>query len=65
MRGEEVQWELLDRDELHLVRINASPAAGKPTNVVEARDLALLSVDEPFPLAAPVRRDAAPSELPA
>jgi hypothetical protein len=33
--GEEVQWELLDRGELHLTRLNAAPTttkarAGKP-----------------------------------
>ena len=27
--GDEVQWELLDRRELHLVRLNTSPPAAK------------------------------------
>lgn len=27
--GDEVQWELLDRGELHLVRLKTSPAAAK------------------------------------
>lgn len=27
--GEEVQWELLDRGELHLVRLKTPPARGK------------------------------------
>jgi hypothetical protein len=27
--GDEVQWELLDRDELHLVRIKTVPPAAK------------------------------------
>lgn len=27
--GDEVQWELLDRGELHLVRLNPTPAAAK------------------------------------
>jgi hypothetical protein len=28
--GEEVEWELLDRGELHLVRPNATPPSTKP-----------------------------------
>jgi hypothetical protein len=28
--GEEVEWELLDRGELHLVRKNVPPAKGRP-----------------------------------
>jgi hypothetical protein len=28
--GEEVQWELLDRGELHLVRLESSPPRGHP-----------------------------------
>ena len=35
--GEEVQWELLDRNELHLVRTNPSPAAGSATGWCWAR----------------------------
>ena len=27
--GEEVEWELLDRQELHLVRLQASPLRGR------------------------------------
>jgi len=27
--GEEVQWEILDRDELHLFRLNCPPAAAR------------------------------------
>jgi len=27
--GDEVQWELLDRSELHLVRLNTSPLSAK------------------------------------
>jgi hypothetical protein len=27
--GDEVQWELLDRGELHLVRLTSSPPAAK------------------------------------
>ncbi|MFZ1075327.1 MAG: hypothetical protein WAN50_03060 [Minisyncoccia bacterium] len=29
--GDEVQWELLDRGELHLVRLRTSPPAAKST----------------------------------
>jgi hypothetical protein len=27
--GDEVQWELLDRDELHLLRLKTAPMAAK------------------------------------
>ena len=38
--GEEVSWELLDRDELHLVRLEAGPAKAKRTakRAATARD---------------------------
>jgi hypothetical protein len=31
--GEEVEWELLDRGELHLVRLGASPPRGRQRSV--------------------------------